>query len=163
MPSPIETIIAAIRPVPRLRSGAQSAASLSQPSAPHTIKAIAAAGKNWRPPKSGRKGRLPLLIHQVSRAPMVTSSPWAKFVRPVVPKISDRPTAASAMIRPNRTPSAVSCAAWLHLLSTWRVLLPSGNSTGLSCPERTGTFSDFLLASRRLTFLGSVFSSIEIV
>ena len=74
---------------------------------------------------------------------MVTSSPCAKFVSPVVPKIKDSPTAASAMIRPNRKPSAVSWAAWLHLLSTWRVLSPSGKSTGLSWPNATATLSDF--------------------
>ena len=122
-----------------------------------------AAGKNCSPPKSGRNGRLPVLIHQVTRAPSVTSSPWAKLVSPVVPKIRDRPTAASAMIRPNRRPSAVSWAAWLHLPSTLRVLLPSGKSTGLSCPSRTGTLSDFFLGSVRLTPLGSVFSSMVTV
>ncbi len=102
---------------------------------------------------------MPVLTHQVIIAPIVTSSPWAKLVRPVVPKISDRPTAASAMMRPNRRPSAVSWAAWLHLPWTCRALLPSGKSTGLSWPRSTGTLSDFLLASVRLTPLGSVFSS----
>ncbi len=154
MPSPIDTIMAAISPVPRRRSGAQSQASFAQPNNPQRTKAIAAAGKNCRPPKSGRNGRLPVLIHQVSSAPRVTSSPWAKLVSPVVPKISDSPTAASAMINPNRKPSAISWAAWLHLLSTTRVLLPSGNSTGLSWSTRTGTFSDFLLSSVRFTPFG---------
>ena len=32
------------------------------------------------------------LMYQATMAPQVTSSPWAKFTRPVVPKISDRPT-----------------------------------------------------------------------
>ena len=100
-----------------------------------------------------------MLIHQVSSAPSVTSSPWAKLVRPVVPKMSDSPTAASAMIRPNRKPSAMSWAAWLHLPSTTRVLLPSGKITGLSWSTRTGTFSDFLLSSVRFTPLGRVLVS----
>jgi hypothetical protein len=39
-------------------------------------------------------------------APAVTISPWAKFVRPVVPKINERPTEHIAIIRPSRTPSA---------------------------------------------------------
>ncbi len=39
-------------------------------------------------------------------APKASSSPWAKFVSPVVPKMSDRPTAASAMINPKRMPLA---------------------------------------------------------
>ena len=39
-------------------------------------------------------------------APKAMSSPWAKLVRPVVPKISDSPTAASAITRPKRTPLA---------------------------------------------------------
>ena len=132
---------------------------MAQPSNPQRIKAIAAAGKNCSPPKSGRNGTLPVLIHQVSSAPIVTSSPWAKLVRPVVPKMSDSPTAASAMISPNRKPSAISWAAWLHLLSTTRVLLPSGKITGLSWSTRTGTFSDFLLSSVRLTPLGRVLVS----
>ena len=70
MPSPIDTIMAAINPVPRRRSGAHSQASFAQPNRPQRTRAIAAAGKNCRPPKSGRNGRLPVLIHQVSSAPM---------------------------------------------------------------------------------------------
>ena len=38
--------------------------------------------------------------------PNVTISPWAKLVRPVVPKISDRPTEHMAMTSPSRMPSA---------------------------------------------------------
>ena len=132
MPRPIETIIAAIRPVPRRRSGFHSQASLAQPTPAQSTRAIAAAGKNCSPSKSGRNGRFPVLSHQVSIAPIVTSSPWAKLVSPVVPKMRERPTAASARIRPNRRPSAVSCAACDHLLCTLRVLLPSAKSTGLS-------------------------------
>ncbi len=50
-------------------------------------------------------------------APKVSSSPWAKFVRPVVPKISDSPTAASAMTSPNRIP----LASRLATRSTWEL------------------------------------------
>ncbi len=39
-------------------------------------------------------------------APKAISSPWAKLVSPVVPKISDNPTAARAMTSPKRIPLA---------------------------------------------------------
>jgi hypothetical protein len=42
----------------------------------------------------------------------VTSSPCAKFVSPVVPKISDSPTEHIAMIRPSRVPSTLRCASF---------------------------------------------------
>jgi hypothetical protein len=48
---------------------------------------------------------------QATIAPNVTSSPWAKLVSPVVPKISDKPMAHMAMMRPKRTPSTKSRAA----------------------------------------------------
>jgi hypothetical protein len=81
----------------------------------------------------------------------------------VVPKIKDSPTAAGALIRPKRNPSAVSCAASSHLLATLRVLAPSGKSTGLFCPNATSTLRDFADSSRRKTPLGSVFSSMDTV
>ena len=37
----------------------------------------------------------------------VTNSAWAKLTKPVTPKTSDRPTAATARIRPSRMPLAV--------------------------------------------------------
>ena len=80
-------------------------------------------------------GRFPVLTHHAMTAPMVTSSPWAKLVSPVVPKMSDRPTAARAMISPKRNPSAVSCAAWAHLLWMTRVLLPRANGRSFCSPR----------------------------
>ncbi len=44
-------------------------------------------------------------------APPVRNSPWAKLVRPVVPKMSDRPMAPIAMTRPNCSPRTSSCSA----------------------------------------------------
>ncbi len=44
------------------------------------------------------------MANQATTAPMTTISPWAKLIRPVVPKISDRPTAVMAMMSPNRMP-----------------------------------------------------------
>ena len=62
-----------------------------------TAMASSVAGINWMP-------RLTLKIHAAT-APRVTSSPCAKFVRPVVPKIRLNPTPAIAITRPNRSPS----------------------------------------------------------
>ena len=50
-------------------------------------------------------------MYQATTAPMVTSSPCAKLVSPVVPKISDRPTAQIAISRPKRRPSTNSWTA----------------------------------------------------
>ena len=63
--------------------------------------AINAAGMSGTPPWT--------LMNHAAIAPMVTSSPCAKLVRPVVPKISESPTAAIAMSRPKRSPSTNSC------------------------------------------------------
>jgi hypothetical protein len=41
----------------------------------------------------------------------VISSPWEKFVSPVVPKIIDRPSAAIASRTENTIPPTVSCRA----------------------------------------------------
>ena len=57
------------------------------------------------------------LAYQATMAPQVTISPWAKLVSPVVPKISDRPTAQMAMTRPNLMPSKMSCGTRSRSLS----------------------------------------------
>ncbi len=54
---------------------------------------------------------------QATSAPKVTSSPWAKFVSPVVPKTSDSPMAARARIRPNRRPETAYWGARRHGMS----------------------------------------------
>ena len=46
---------------------------------------------------------------QAIKAPNVTISPWAKLDRPVVPKISERPTDVMAMIIASLTPLARVC------------------------------------------------------
>ena len=95
-PSPIETIIIAIKPVPRLRRGRQSPRSCTHPNSADTTTASTPERITGRPK--------PRLATYVITAPKVISSPCAKLVRPVVPKISERPRAASATIRPNLTP-----------------------------------------------------------
>ena len=65
-----------------------------------------------------------LLSVQATNAPNVTISPWAKLVRPVVPKISDSPTEHMARIRPSRTPSAKRCAHLSTVDSATRWLVP---------------------------------------
>jgi hypothetical protein len=77
MARPIDTIIMAMSPVPRLRSGFHSAALFSQPNAPDRIRPRIAARTNGRP--------RPAFSVQVASAPNVRISPWAKFVSPVVP------------------------------------------------------------------------------
>ena len=57
-----------------------------------------------------RNARPVTLNRNAISAPNVTISPWAKLVRPVVPKISDSPTEHMAMISPSRMPSAKRCA-----------------------------------------------------
>ena len=57
-------------------------------------------------------------------APNVTISPWAKLVRPVVPKMSDSPTAHMASIRPKRAPSATRWASCDHQPTLDRPALP---------------------------------------
>ena len=51
------------------------------------------------------------LFGLATSAPAVTSSPCAKFVSPVVPKMSDSPIAAMAISRPKRIPSTSSWTA----------------------------------------------------
>ena len=57
---------------------------------------------------------------QAMIAPNVTISPWAKFDRPVVPKISDRPIDVIAMMIASFTPLARVWGRWLHRLSVRR-------------------------------------------
>ena len=93
---PIETIIIAMSPVPRLRSGRHSPESCSQPKATPSTTAITAANANGQ-------WNTVLNVKAIS-APKVTSSPCAKLVSPVVPKIIDSPSAAIAMMIPKRSP-----------------------------------------------------------
>ena len=72
------------------------------------------------------------LKSHATRAPNVTISPWAKLAIPVVPKISDSPMAAIAMMSPNRMPWKVRRAARSAVVDTLRSAASpksSGNST----------------------------------
>ena len=89
------------------------------------------------------------LNRNVRSPPKVTISPWAKLVRPVVPKISEMPSAASAMIsekwmpeysrsanRSNDDPPPLSFVpGWLPPMVV--PAGPSGNSTLRACPSAT--------------------------
>ncbi len=44
------------------------------------------------------------LTTSATNAPNVTNSPWAKLIRPMVPKIRERPSAASAIMSPKWMP-----------------------------------------------------------
>ncbi len=54
---------------------------------------------------ASQNGRFMALKAKTRTAPRVTISPWAKLVRPVVPKISERPTEARASRRPKLRPA----------------------------------------------------------
>ena len=64
---------------------------------------------------------------QAMTAPNVTISPWAKFDKPVVPKISDSPIDVIAMIVASFNPFARTWGSWLHLPSVMRRSWPRKN------------------------------------
>ena len=64
---------------------------------------------------------------QAMTAPNVTISPWAKFDKPVVPKISDSPIDVIAMIVASFKPFARTWGSWLHLPSVMRRSWPRKN------------------------------------
>ena len=128
---PIETIIMAIRLMPRRRNGRQSTRSSSAPDRPPTTMATRVAGRRCIPQRT--------LAYQATMAPQVTISPWAKLVSPVVPKISDRPTAQRAMTRPNLMPSKMSCGTRSRSLSEARSRAPRSKIRGRLWPGSTST------------------------
>ncbi len=142
----------AVRPVPRRRSGRQSPRSRTPPARPPTATAISVATMRFSPS--------PTLNAYASRAPPVMSSPWAKFVRPVVPKISDRPTAAMASTRPNCRPPTSSCGARSNRLGGAARAAPNWKTAGAGLPSRTVTVRS---PTRTSTPSGSVSSSIRAV
>ena len=109
------TTIMATRPVPRLRNGRQRPRSFSQPKTPDAMiaKMIATASVTLTPPIEIDPGRASTA--KAARAPKVTSSPWAKLVSPVVPKIIERPRAAMASSSAKTSPPTASCRAWVAL------------------------------------------------
>jgi hypothetical protein len=96
----MDTTIMATSPIPWRRSGRQRPRSSSAPAAKPMAMASTVAGMSWRPARTFR--------YQATTAPKVTSSPWAKLVSPVVPKMSDSPMAVMAITRPNLMPSTDS-------------------------------------------------------
>ena len=112
---PTVITICEIRPTPRLRSLAKPHLSSAYPSRPPATTAIGAATRMCIPSR---------LRNHATNAPNVTISPWAKLVRPVVPKISDSPTEHMAMINPSRTPSAKRCAHLSTVDCSIRWLVP---------------------------------------
>ena len=83
-----------------LRSGFQSTLSWAQPNAADTTTASK--------PESQRFPVMPINV-AASRPPRVTISPCAKFERPVVPKMSERPSDASEISRPILRPETNCC------------------------------------------------------
>ena len=86
------------------------------PAAAPTRMARSVAGMRWIPSST--------LMYQATMAPKVTCSPWLKFTRPVVPKISDRPSEVMAMIRPKLRPSKSFCGICSSVLVVSRSRSP---------------------------------------
>ena len=116
-----------IRPVPRERSGRHMPSSRPAPTSAPTATATSAAGISPHPGPAVAALRKNAVI-----APMVTSSPCAKLIRFVVPKISESPMAVIAMIAPNLMPATVSRA------SSAPVPGPLGASPGAGPARLTG-------------------------
>ena len=72
-------------------------------------------------------------------APNVISSPWAKLVSPVVPKIIDRPRAAIASSAENTRPPTASCIASTALPAPPGPASPIGKVTDWSLSRLIGT------------------------
>ena len=92
---------------------------------------ITAKGK---PIQSGRASEAGPTNSSAAMAPKVTISPWAKFEMPVVPNTSERPTAASASIRPKLMPSTIRCTNWSKKLVTLRWPSPMKKLTDHAAP-----------------------------
>jgi hypothetical protein len=93
-------------------------------------------------------------------APNVMSSPWAKFVRPVVPKIIESPRAAIASSEANTRPPTVSWSAWVSLPEDPASGSPIGKETAWSDVVVNRMFSSTWSGLRRPAPSGSVDSSI---
>ena len=104
---------------------------MSAPTAAPATIAMSVAATSGTPPCT--------LMYQATTAPMVTSSPCAKLVSPVVPKISDSPTAQTAMIRPKRRPSTSSWIARMPPPPAFRVPSLRPRFTGWARPLSTVT------------------------
>ena len=139
------TTIIAIRPVPRRRSGRHSDQSFSQPKAAEATVAVIAATTTvtFVPPIEIVPGNES--TKKATSAPKVISSPCAKFVRPVVPKIIERPRAAMASSSANTMPPTRSCRPCTPLLVAPALWSPIGKVTKTSA-------SRFSVRSRETCF-----------
>ena len=93
-------------------------------------------------------------------APSVTSSPWAKLINPVSPKMSDSPIAHIAMIRPNLTPFSTAWASFSPTVGPPPTGSPSAKISGRERPAVTVTSSVSRSGSRKEMPSGSVVVSI---
>ena len=96
---------------------------------------------------------------KATSAPKVISSPCAKFVRPVVPKIIDRPSAAIASSSENTMPPTSSCSACTPCRSRRRLVADreGDEDVGLEVDVR---FSETCFGFRSAVPSGSVSVSI---
>ena len=78
MARPIDTMVIEVRLIPRRRSGRQIWRSNPPAMSAEAAMPNGAASRRWMFGPDW-------LSQKATRAPMVTISPWAKFVRPVVP------------------------------------------------------------------------------
>ena len=154
------TIIMAITPVPRPRSGRQSAASFSQPNTADAANATITARTTVMsvPPIRTSPGSWSNAKAMI--APNVISSPCAKFVRPVVPKIIESPRAANASSEANTRPPTVSWRAWVNLPEEPASGSPIGKETAWSDVVVNRMFSSTWSGSRSAAPSGRVDSSI---
>ncbi len=81
---------------------------------------------------------------QAITAPNVTISPWEKFDRPVVPKMSDSPIDVIAMIVASFSPFARTWGSWLHLPSVVRRSWPRKNALVWLLCAVSGTVNESL-------------------
>ncbi len=109
---------------------------------------------------ASQNGRCMALKANTRTAPSVTISPWAKFVRPVVPKISDRPTAARASSRPKLRPATSRLSRFCQkFCSSTTMPLPKAKITERFEVWLKVTLRGFSWPSASLMPFGSVDSS----
>ena len=109
---------------------------------------------------ASQNGRFIALKANTSTAPRVTISPWAKLVSPVVPKIRDRPTEASASRRPKLRPATSLLSRFWPKSCCWTTMpLPKAKMTERFEVWLNVTVRGFACPSASLMPSGSVDSS----
>ena len=95
------------------------------------------AGMIWQPDDT--------LMYQAMMPPKVTISPWAKLVRPVVPKMSERPIDVMPMMRPKRMPVNPSWRNRSKVVvdARWRAPTSLKKALLVSPGRRTSTVTSF--------------------